>query len=134
MKKNLILSLLAMVITQVLIRLQGMRLVTPQSSRGIIDLELARSPEHLFQLRLFWATTDVNQNIFLDFLFIASAVWFLIALARWVEGKKNRLVLGRLIRILTFSVALSDSMENLLMLMAWNGYTEPSVIGIVYYC
>jgi hypothetical protein len=134
MKKNLLLSFLALVVTQVLIRLQGVRLVTPQSSRGIIDLELARTPERLMQLRLFWNSTDVNQNILLDFLFIAAAVWFLISLARWVEGMRKRLKLGRLIRVLAFSVALSDSMENILMLTTWNGRSEPSVIGIVYYC
>lgn len=123
-----------MVLVQVLIRWQGLRLVTPQSPRGIIDLELARTTGRLLQLRLFWNGDDVARNILIDFVFIASAAWFLITLARWVETARNRMQLARILRLLTFSVVLSDSLENFLMLMIWNGRFEASVIGIVYYC
>jgi len=48
MKRNLLISFLFLVVMIIVTRWQGTGLITPQSPRGIIDLEFAKTPERFF--------------------------------------------------------------------------------------
>ena len=110
-------------------RWQGTGLITPQSPRGIIDLEFAKTPERFFQLRLFWNIENVLQNIYLDFLFIIAYAWFLVTACKAVNNKWTNTFSG-----LALSAAAFDVLENFLMILILNGRFDPSVLQIVFYC
>lgn len=130
MKRNLslILCLLFVVAMFLVMRWQGSALITPQSSRGIIDLEFAKTPERFHQLQLFWSHGTVLNNIYLDFLFIIAYVWFLVAGCKAVNNSKTTIFSG-----LAVSAGAFDLLENFLMILVWNGRFNPSVLRIVYY-
>jgi len=128
MKTKLLLSFLLLVIMIVVMRWQGSTLITPQSPKGIIDLEFAETSERLLQLKLFWNYEAVLQNIYLDFIFIIVYPWFLVTACKAVNNKRS----------ITFSaIAISagafDVLENFLMILVWNGRFKPSVLQMVYY-
>jgi hypothetical protein len=109
-------------------RWQGSGLITPQSSKGILDLEFAKTAERFHQLQLFWNHETVLQNIYLDFLFIIIYTWFLFTACKVVNNVKSNLFSG-----LAISAAAFDVLENFLMILVWNGRFEPSLLQIVYY-
>lgn len=112
----------------ILMRWQGSSLVTPQSPKGIIDLEFARTPAKLRQLQFFWNHETVLQNIYLDFLFIAAYTWFLFTACKIVNNPKSNLFSG-----VAISAAAFDVLENFLMILVWNERFSPSVLQIVFY-
>jgi hypothetical protein len=128
MKKNLLISFLFLVVMIIVLRWQGSELITPQSSKGIIDLEFAKTSERFQQLQLFWNHETVLQNIYLDFLFIIAYTWFLVTACKAVNNTKSNLFSG-----LAISAAAFDVLENFLMILVWNGRFEPSVLQVVYY-
>jgi hypothetical protein len=128
MKRNLLISFLLLVIMIVVMRWQGSSLITPQSPKGIIDLEFAKTPERFHQLQLFWNYQAVLQNIYLDFLFIIAYTWFLMTACKAVNNNRSQVFSG-----LALSAGAFDVLENFLMILVWNGRFEPSVLAIVYY-
>ena len=111
-----------------IMRWQGNGLISPQSSKGIIDLEFAKTAERFHQLQLFWNHEAVLQNIYLDFLFIFSYTWFLVTACKAVKNSKSNIFSG-----LAISAAAFDVLENFLMILVWNGRFDPSVLQIVFY-
>ena len=115
-------------------RWQGNSLITPQSPNGVLDLEFAKTPEKFYQLRLFWNERNIRLNIFLDFLFIASYVWFLLAACNFVKSRITRIKLTNLFTSLVIAAGLFDVCENFLMLLVLNGRFSPNILQVVYYC
>ena len=116
-----------------IMRWHGQRLITPLSNRGIIDLEFARTEERFYQLRLFWQREDVVENIYLDFLFIASAVWLLVSVSLFIKEKTGWEKWTNAITGISFSAGFFDVAENFLMLLVLNGRFNFSVLQIIYY-
>src|SRR5215213_9640845 len=128
MKRNLPISFLFLVTMFIVMRWQGTGLITPQSPKGVLDLEFAKTPERFHQLQLFWNHKKVLQNIYLDFLFIVAYTWFLITACKAADNTKSNLFSGFAISAGAFNV-----LENFLMILVWNGRFEPSLLQIVYY-
>lgn len=129
MKRNLLISFLFLVGMIIITRWQGSSLISPQSPRGIIDLEFAKTPERFLELRLFWNIETVLQNIYLDFLFIIAYTWFLVTACKAVNNRWSAIFSG-----LALSAAAFDVLENFLMILVLNGRFSPSVLQIVFYC
>jgi len=110
------------------LRRQGRNLITPQSPKGIIDLEFAKTPARFHQLQLFWNQDTVLQNIYLDFLFIIAYTWFLVTACKAVKNNKSHIFSA-----LTISAGAFDVFENFLLILVLNGKFNPSVLQIVYY-
>jgi hypothetical protein len=128
MKRNLLISFLFLLITIVIMRWQGSALVTPQSPKGIIDLEFAKTADRFHQLQLFWNHETVLQNIYLDFLFILAYVWFLMTACKLLQNTKSNIFSG-----LALSAGVFDILENFLMILVWNERFDSSVLQIVFY-
>lgn len=107
---------------------QGSGLITPQSSRGILDLEFAKTPQRFRQLQIFWNHETVLQNIYLDFLFIIAYTWFLVTACKAVKNTRSSLFSA-----LAISAGAFDVLENFLMILVWNGRFAPSLLQVVYY-
>lgn len=129
MKRNLLISFLLLVLMIIVMRWQGSSLITPQSPKGILDLEFAKTPERFQQLRLFWNQETVLQNIYLDFLFLAAYTWFLVTACKAVNNSKSTVFSA-----LAISAGAFDVLENFLMMLVLNGRFSPTVLQIVYYC
>lgn len=133
MKTRLLVSFALTLVMIFVMRLQGKTLITPQSPKGIIDLEFAKTPERLQQLQLFMDHKTVSQNIYLDFLFIAAYGWFLVAACRYVQSKTNWNKWSNMFVSLAIAAALFDVLENFLMLLVLNGRFQPSLMEVVFY-
>ena len=116
------------VIMMVVMRGQGRSLITPQSPKGIIDLEFAKTGGRFQQLQLFWNPEAVLQNLYLDFLFIVAYTWFFVTACKAVKNTKSNIFSA-----LTISAAAFDVLENLLLILVLNGKFNPSVLQIVFY-
>jgi len=103
-------------------------LITPQSPKGIIDLEFAKTTERFYQLQLFWNHETVLQNIYLDFLFIAAYTWFLVSACKIANNTRSNFFTA-----LSISAGAFDVLENFLMILVWNGRFDASILQIVYY-
>jgi hypothetical protein len=128
MKRNLLITFLFLVVMFIAMRWQGSGLVTPQSPKGILDLEFAKTSERFHQLQLFWSYETVLQNIYLDFLFIIAYTWFFVTACKAVDNIRSNLSSG-----LAISAGAFDVLENFLMILVWNGRFEPGLLQIVYY-
>jgi hypothetical protein len=94
MKTKLLISFLFLAATFIVMRWQGTGLITPQSPKGILDLEFAKTSDRFHQLQLFWNHEIVLQNIYLDFLFIIAYSWFLVTACKAVNNTKSNLFSG----------------------------------------
>jgi hypothetical protein len=112
----------------IVLQWRGSALVTPQSSKGIIDLEFAKTSERFHELQLFWNHEMVLQNIYLDFLFIAAYTWFLITACKAVNNGGSQIFSA-----LALSAAAFGVLENFLMVLVWNERFDPSVLQIVFF-
>ena len=112
----------------VVMQWQGNILITPQSPKGILDLEFAKTPERLHQLQLFWNYKAVTQNIYLDFVFIIAYTWFLMIACKAVNNNRSQAFSG-----LALSAAAFDVLENFILILVWNEKFQPSALAIVYY-
>ena len=121
-------SFLIVVIMFIIIRWQGSGLITPQSPKGIIDFEFAKTPEKFRQLQFFWNRETVLQNIYLDFLLILAYGWFFVTACKATANSKSNLFSG-----LAVSAGAFDVLENFLMILVWNERFSPSVLQIVFY-
>ena len=128
MRKNLLVSFTFFVIMMLVLRWQGTSLITPQSPKGIIDLEFAKTPNRLQQLQLFWNPEAVLQNLYLDFLFIVAYTWFFVTACNAVKNSRSKIFSA-----LTISAAAFDVLENFLLILVLNGKFNGSVLQIVFY-
>jgi hypothetical protein len=112
----------------VALRWQGQSLITPQSPKGIIDLEFAKTADRLHQLQLFWNRQNVLQNLYLDFLFIIAYTWFLVTVCKAVNKSKSNIFSA-----FTISAGAFDVLENFLLIMVLNGKFSTAILQVVYY-
>lgn len=132
-KKTILPSLLATVFIFIALRWQGITLVTPQSPRGIVDLEFAQTTEHLRQMLLFWNTKDVEYNIYLYFLFIVSYVWFLSSTVKTIKEYHDWTRAGDFFYRLCFFSGMLDVLENLLILDVVSSAGRETTLKIIYF-
>jgi hypothetical protein len=112
----------------VALRWQGQSLITPQSPKGIIDLEFAKTADRLHQLQLFWNRQNVLQNLYLDFLFIIAYTWFLVTVCKAVNKSKSNIFSA-----FTISAGAFDVLENFLLIIVLNGKFSTAILQVVYY-
>jgi hypothetical protein len=134
MKRNVIISFAALIVMIIVMRIVGHSLVTPVSTRGIIDLEFARTEGRFNQLRLFWDPAKVNTNIYLDFVFIGAYGWFFVTACLFIRRRTNWIKWSNTFSALALSAAFFDVCENFLMLLVMNGKFNTSALQIVFYC
>ena len=133
MKKNWLLPLVFLTVMVFVMRFQGQSLVTPASKLGILDLEFARTPERLQQLRLFWNTQDLFTNIYLDFLFIISYVWFLASVSLRIRKRSGWERAGKWAITMAFAAGFFDVLENFLMIMVYQGRFDTILLQMVFF-
>ncbi len=117
-----------------IMRWQGASLITPVSTKGIIDLEFAKTPERFLQLQLFMDQSKLRINLYLDFLFMGAYVWFLITACRYIQYKTNWTRASIIFSSLALSAGLFDFAENFLLLLLLEGRFDASILEVVYYC
>lgn len=138
MKKNITIATFGFIVMLVIMRFQGMALTTAVSPRAIIDLEFADTPRRVAELLSHWDSTVVKMNIWLDFLFIASYVYFLFVMAerisfKWPEEHIMRQA-GLFLSRVSIVAGMFDVVENLLMLQTINGHYTTLSLQLTFYC
>lgn len=128
MKRNLLLSFLLLLVAVALMWWQGSNLITPQSPRGIIDLEFARTIEHFRPLQFFWNHEAVLQGIYLYFLLVIAYTWFLVTSCKLLANNRSNLFSAFAVSAGAFNV-----LENFVMILVWNQRFDPSVLQMVFY-
>jgi len=106
------------------LRWQGASLFTAESKGGIVDLEMADTPEKLQHLLGLWNKQVAVNNIYIDFLFIPCYALFLAVCCKYMAEKIVRpsfkIWANRLVKLIVVA-ALLDVVENILMLMSIAG-------------
>jgi hypothetical protein len=138
MKKDVTLATFGLFIMIVIMRFQGSALTTPTSPLGIIDLEFATAPQRVIELLSHWDVVAVKLNIWLDFLFIASYVYFLFVMAerfslRWPDHHIMRQA-GLFLSRVSIVAGMCDVVENLLMLQTISGNYTTLSLQLTFYC
>lgn len=138
MKRNISVATLGFLVMLVIMRFQGAALDTPVSPRAIIDLEFADTAQRVSQLLSHWDISVVKINIWLDFFFILSYVWFLLVIAetlalKWPEQHPMRHV-GLFLSRATVAAGVFDVVENLLMLQTISGSYTTHSLQLTFYC
>ena len=113
------------------LRWQGASLFTAESKGGIVDLEMADTPEKLQHLLGLWNKQVAVNNIYIDFLFIPCYAIFLALGCQYMAEKVLRpsyqIWANRLVKLLAVA-ALLDVVENILMLMSIAGNYTPETL------
>jgi hypothetical protein len=114
------------------LRWQGASLFTAESKGGIVDLEMADTPEKLQHLLGLWNKQVAVNNIYIDFLFIPCYALFLAVCCKYMAEKIVRpsfkIWANRLVKLIVVA-ALLDVVENILMLMSIAGnYTSETLL------
>ena len=113
------------------LRWQGASLFTAESKGGIVDLEMADTPEKLQHLLGLWNKQVAVNNIYIDFLFIPCYALFLAVCCKYMAEKIVRpsyqIWANRLVKLLAVA-ALLDVVENILMLMSIAGNYTPETL------
>ncbi len=113
-------------------RWQGNSLASPVSTRGIIDLELAKEQWRYLQLMAVWDLKDVKLNIYLDFIFVAAYTWFLYSASRKLSVTAGWKKTGTFFSVVSILAGVLDIIENigmLKLLQAW----DSTISMVVYY-
>lgn len=136
MSRKLLFAALATIAMMFVMRYQGAVLVTPQSPRGILDLEFADTPAKLQSLLLLWDHDSVKLNIGLDFLFIAAYASFFFLLTRQTASISTGFMrkVGQVLSRLCWLAAILDVVENGLMWFSFEQYYSPNSLVLTYYC
>jgi hypothetical protein len=132
MKKKWLVSLVFLIVMIVVMRFQGKSLITPASPLGILDLEFARTGDKLQQLKLFWNPHNLAMNIYLDFLFIISYVWFLVTASMEIRKNVGWERPGKWAVTLAIAAGFFDVLENFLMMLIYNGRFDTSLLQLVF--
>jgi len=136
MKRNrlyILVSLAVLLVMVAILQWQGKELVSPVSPNGILDVEFARTGEQLQKLLLFLGRKPVEQNLFLDFPFIAAYGCFLYFSCIYIREKTGWNNISQLFASAVLVAAFCDIAENfILLLVLWNRFNETG-LAIVYY-
>lgn len=125
-----------MLLMIVVMRWQGATLINEHSTKGILDLEFARTAANADRFITFWDPADVRLNIYLDFLFIIAYCWFFIAA---IEKIGNRMGVRwtrtvRSFRSAAIIAGLLDVAENISMLGYLGGVgRDPSLTAAYWF-
>ena len=133
MKKNWLLPLAFLVVMIIIMRYQGLALVTPVSPLGILDLEFARTDKRLQELRMFWNTDHLFTNIYLDFLFIISYVWFLVSVSLRIQKRPGWERAGKWAASFALAAGFFDVLENFLMIMIYQERFDSILLQMVFF-
>lgn len=136
MSRKLLLAALATLAMMFVMRYQGAVLVTPQSPRGILDLEFANTPAKLQNLLGLWDHASVKWNIGLDFLFIAAYASFFSLLTQQTANLSTGFMrtAGHALSRLSWLAAILDVVENGLMWFSFEQYYSVNSLVLTYYC
>jgi len=138
MKKNLSIAAISCMVMVVIMQWQGSSLKTPTAKRGILDLELARTPELLQTALSGWDLSVVKMNIWLDFAFIVTYVVFLSLAAETTAGKWGNIrwlsQTGLFLARAAYVAGVLDIAENLLMLKTISGSYDAISLQLTFYC
>ncbi len=132
-KQPIYIAALFCILMMTAMRWQGAVLITPDSPRAIVDLELVNQPERVQTILHGWNIKDVRLNIQIDFLFIVAYVFFL-ALAsegmasKWANSKMQ--FLGWLMARMALVAGVLDIAENLLMLQTIDQHYSPLSLSL----
>lgn len=128
---NLKLSAIATLICFGWLRWQGASLYTATSKRGIVDLEMADTPEKLQHLIGIWKLPVAVNNIYIDFLFIPCYAILLAlccsSMAAKVQLPSFQIWASRLVKLIVVA-ALLDVVENIFMLLSLAGNFSPATL------
>ena len=134
MKRNLLISFLAVLALIFVMRWQGSALITPLSPKGMIDLEFARTAERYQQLRLFLDMRVAEINLYIDFVFIAAYTWFLINACNFIASRTRWRKWSAIFNSFAITAALFDVCENFLLLLVFYERFSTRALEIVFYC
>jgi len=113
------------------LRWQGASLYTAESKGGIVDLEMADTPEKLQHLMGIWNKQVAINNIYIDFLFIPCYAVLLAVCCKYMAEKIVRpsyqIWANRLVKLIAVA-AILDVVENILMLMSIAGNFTPETL------
>lgn len=124
MTKKILRPLIATIVVFAIMRLQGASLFSIYSPGGIVDLELARTPDQVKKYLLLWDNAVIKWNITIDFFFIIAYTWLLYAWLRWIKANLQSAIRQQINHWLTKAVILVgvlDMLENSLMLFTIKG-------------
>ena len=113
------------------LRWQGASLYTPESKGGIVDLEMADTPEKLQHLMGVWNKQVAVNNIYIDFLFIPCYALLLAVCCKYMAEKIVRPSYQKWANTLVKLIAVAailDVVENILMLMSIAGNYTPETL------
>jgi hypothetical protein len=128
MKRNLLFSLVLLVVLFIVMVWQGRDLISPLSPRGIIDFEFARTQERFLHLQFFWNHEDVLHNLYLYLLLGIACGWFLVSASKLLANRRSTLFSA-----LAISAAAFNLLENFLMILIWNQRFDSWLLQVVFY-
>lgn len=135
-KQPIYIAALFCILMMAAMRWQGAVLITPDSPRAIVDLELANEPQRVQTLLSIWSIKDVRLNIQIDFLFIVAYVVFLTLAAERMAAKwkiSTMQLIGWLLARLALVAGFLDIAENLLMLQTIDQSYSPLSLNLTRY-
>ncbi len=114
-------------------RWQGQTLVNEISTKGILDIEFAKTSEKLSKLKAGWNKKDVITNIYLDFLFIISYTWFFILACLYIKKRTNAKTIASVFITIAVLAGVLDVIENCFMLFAMDHSKNAQALKFTYY-
>ena len=135
-KQPIYIAALFCILMMAVMRWQGAVLITPDSPRAIVDLELANEPQRVQMLLSIWSIKELRLNIQIDFLFIVAYVFFLALAAEGMAAKwqiSSMRFLGWLFARLALVAGFLDITENLLMLQTIDQSYSPLSLNLTRY-
>ena len=128
--------LLATILVFILMRIQGASLFSQFTPGGIVDFELARTPEQVQKYLLLWNNAVIKWNITIDFFFIIAYTWLLYAWLRWIKEhieNVQRLKINQWLTKAVVLVGVLDVLENCLMLFTIKGLYKAFSLEATYW-
>jgi hypothetical protein len=119
MRQKILVPLILTILVFILMRMQGASLFTSYSPGGIIEFELARTPEQVQKYLLLWKNSVIKWNITIDFFFIIAYTWLLYNWLQWIRQYLQTPIRQNINSWLSKAVVLVgvlDVLENCLML------------------
>jgi hypothetical protein len=138
-RRTLYLALAVSFVAMLLIWLQFLPLeaeMTRQAGYGIVDYELAFSPEGASAILAMWdqpARRAAQRSLLIDYAFMpAYAVTFAVVTLLITRAHTGKLqALGLLLTIGSIAAALFDALENVMLLMVLNSPSPPGAAPFI---
>ena len=132
MRRNLLISLVLLVIVIFMLRMQSSLLITPSTRYGLIHLEFTTDVSKLQWLQLIWSREEVGKQILLHLVFVFSFAWFLISLLGYFQSRTNWKKLTDLFRTMIASAALFATVQGMLLYLIFVGKLTPSLLVLSF--